>query len=89
LKSNKLHVVVALSRQGQKLGRERKGVGGNWKESDDLYGWSALFVFSSVWQSLSNLEVVKNTENRSSEKPNVASSDEFRISFIQRTLSQI
>jgi hypothetical protein len=38
------------------------------------HDWSALFVLSSVWQSLSNLEVVKNTENTSSFKAWVAGS---------------
>ena len=32
------------------------------------HDWSALLVLSSVWQSLSNLEVVGNTGSMSSEK---------------------
>jgi|ERR1035438_3660403 hypothetical protein len=38
------------------------------------HDWSALFVLSSVWQSLSNLEVVGNTGNMSSEKAGVGGS---------------
>jgi hypothetical protein len=39
------------------------------------HDWSALLVLSSVWQSLSNLEVVGHTGNTSSFKAWVAGSN--------------
>jgi hypothetical protein len=57
------------------------------RQSPTIYPCCPYFpVFSSP---TATIEVVGNTGNMSSEKPNVASSDEFHISFIQRTLSQM